>query len=372
MNLYQTTRAKTLENLESTQTYEPGSVIGILGGGQLGRMTALAAATLGYRCHIFTTENSSPASQVSEKTTVGSYLDNHALAEFANDVDIITYEFENIPLETVEYLSKNKPVRPAPSVLAISQHRALEKDFAIAQGIPVAPYQAVSKVQDLKRAATEIGFPAVLKSCRFGYDGKGQKRLDNEEQIEPFWSSLTTNDAILERHIPFTKEISVIVARGQNGEVRTYPAVENVHVNHILYTTTAPAQIPEETARNARNIAVTLAKSLNLIGLLAVEMFLMPDGSLLMNEVAPRPHNSGHWTQDGAKTSQFEQLIRAITGQALGPTKIIEPIVMQNLIGDDYKKWRFILAEPEAKLHLYGKSESRPGRKMGHVNRSIT
>jgi len=347
----------------------PGAVIGIIGGGQLGRMTALAAAPLGYRCHIFTPEENSPASQVSERTTVASYDDEAALAAFAASVDVITYEFENIPVETVERLSKLAPVRPRPSVLAVSQHRVAEKDFARESGAETAPYRHVTSLEQLRAAVEEIGRPAVLKTCRFGYDGKGQVKIVAETGLAEAWASLNTDDAVLEGFVAFEKEISVIVARGVDGTSRAFPVAENHHVDHILSTSTVPAVIPPETEAAARSVAEALAERLDLVGLLAVEMFVTSEGKVLVNEVAPRPHNSGHWTQDGCATSQFEQFVRAVTGLPLGPVEVRFPTVMQNLIGDDVEQWKSIVAEPNAKLHLYGKAEARPGRKMGHVNR---
>lgn len=347
----------------------PGSVIGIIGGGQLGRMTALAAAPLGYRCHIFTPEENSPASQVAEKTTVASYEDETALAKFAATVDVITYEFENIPVDTVQRLSKLAPVRPRPSVLAVSQHRVAEKDFARDSGAGTAPYRHVTDLKQLRNAVSEIGRPAVLKTCRFGYDGKGQVKITEETDLAAAWASLKTDDAVLEGFVSFEKEVSVIVARGVDGTALAFPVAENHHVDHILSTSTVPANIPEATEKAARVTAVALAERLELVGLLAVEMFVTEEGDVLVNEVAPRPHNSGHWTQDGCATSQFEQLVRAVTGLPLGPVDVLFPTVMQNLIGDEAGQWLDINSEPHAKLHLYGKAEARPGRKMGHVNR---
>ena len=347
----------------------PGATIGILGGGQLGRMTALAAAPLGYRCHVFTPETDSPASQVTDLTTVAAYDDEAALAAFADAVDVVTYEFENIPLETAAFLEARKPLRPSAAVLGTSQHRGREKTFATRHGVAVAPYRLVTNPGELDEAVAAIGLPAVLKTCRFGYDGKGQAMLRAPEDVKPAWAALATDDAILEGFVPFEKEVSVIVARNPQGETAAYPVVENHHENHILDTTTAPANVSKETAEAARWIGVTLVDALDLVGLLAIEMFVMPNGDVLMNEIAPRPHNSGHWTQDGAKTSQFEQFTRAVAGLPLGAPDITRPTVMKNLIGDAVDQWPEILAEPDAKLHLYGKTESRPGRKMGHVNR---
>lgn len=352
-----------------TEPVPPGGIIGILGGGQLGRMTALAAAALGYRCHIYTPEIDSPASQVTDLVTVAAYDDQSALAKFAVGVDVITYEFENIPIETAAFLAARKPLRPSAGILATSQHRGREKAFAVEHGVPVAPYRLVTGRDALEAAVLAVGLPAVLKTCRFGYDGKGQAILKSPGELDDAWASLATDDAILEGFVGFEKEVSVIVARSQDGDISAYPVVENHHENHILDTTTAPADISAETADAARRIAITLAEALDLVGLLAVEMFVLPDGGVLMNEIAPRPHNSGHWTQDGAETSQFEQFTRAVTGLPLGSAAIRRPTVMRNLIGDAVEQWPDILAEPGARLHLYGKLESRPGRKMGHVNR---
>jgi 5-(carboxyamino)imidazole ribonucleotide synthase len=352
-----------------TKTLPPGCIIGILGGGQLGRMTALAAAPLGYRCHIYTPEAASPASLVTDLVTVAAYDDQAALAAFASGVDVITYEFENIPIETAEFLAARKPLHPSAAVLAISQHRGREKAFAVEHGVAVAPYHLVTTRDELDEAVAAIGLPAVLKTCRFGYDGKGQAMLRTPGDLDAAWAALATDDAILEGFIGFEKEISVIVARGQDGECRAYPVVENHHENHILDTTTAPANVSPDTAATANRIAVTLAGALDLVGLLAVEMFVLPDGGVLMNEIAPRPHNSGHWTQDGADTCQFEQFTRAVTGHPLGSPAVMRPTIMKNLIGDAVNQWPKIMAEAGAKLHLYGKTESRPGRKMGHVNR---
>lgn len=347
----------------------PGAVIGIIGGGQLGRMTALAAAPLGFRCHIYTPEENSPAAQVAERTTVASYDDEKALAEFAASVDVITYEFENIPVDTVDRLSKLAPVRPRPSVLAVSQHRVAEKDFARDAGAGTAPYRHVTSLDQLRSAVAEIGRPSVLKTCRFGYDGKGQVKISEQTDLEEAWRALDTDDAVLEGFVDFEKEISVIVARGLDGRSLAFPVAENHHVDHILSTSTVPAAIPAETETAARKVAEALAQRLDIVGLLAVEMFVTAGGGVLVNEVAPRPHNSGHWSQDGCATSQFEQFVRAVTGLPLGPVDVLFPTVMQNLIGDEVEQWKSIVAEPDAKLHLYGKAEARPGRKMGHVNR---
>ncbi|MBT6135914.1 MAG: 5-(carboxyamino)imidazole ribonucleotide synthase [Rhodospirillaceae bacterium] len=347
----------------------PGSTIGIVGGGQLGRMTALAAAPLGYRCHIFTPEADGPASQVSAETTVAGYDDLDTIETFARSVDVITYEFENIPVSTVERLAQLVPCRPGPRALEVAQHRVIEKTFAAEHGVPTAPFAAAQNLAEFEAAVTKIGRPSIVKTCRLGYDGKGQRRIDKASDLAEIWASLATDDAIVEGFIAFEKEVSVIVARGLDGTAVPFPVVENRHVNHILDTTIAPAEISPDTAETALRYAVALAEGLEIVGLLAVELFVGADGSVLMNEIAPRPHNSGHWTQDGCVTSQFEQHARAVAGLPLGPVDIIRSIEMQNLIGDAVDTWQEIVAEPGAKLHLYGKTETRPGRKMGHVNR---
>ncbi|MBH69054.1 MAG: 5-(carboxyamino)imidazole ribonucleotide synthase [Rhodospirillaceae bacterium] len=351
-----------------TSRLDPGGTIGILGGGQLGRMTSLAAAPLGYGCHIYTPEEESPAGQVSEKVTVASYEDENALRTFAEKVDVITYEFENIPLDSALFLQKLRPVYPDPSILGISQHRGAEKQFALDNGVEVAPYEIVTNKVDLREAIDIIGMPSILKTCRFGYDGKGQSKISDIGQVAQAWEALSTTDAILEKFVEFEKEISVIIARNITGECSAYPPAENNHKNHILDTTIVPANITNSTHSLAIAIATNLAQAMDLVGLLAVEMFVLPNGKVVMNEIAPRPHNSGHWTQDGARTSQFEQFVRAITGQKLGSTEIIFPTKMKNLIGDDVNDWFKYIEIPNAKIHLYGKKESKVGRKMGHIN----
>ena len=352
----------------SLDVFPPGSIIGIMGGGQLGRMTALAAANLGYRCHIYTEDTDSPAAQVSATTTVASYKDQAALTQFAKAVDLITYEFENIPLSSITLLKNIKAIRPSPSILAISQHRGKEKEFAEQHGVNVAPYKFIKKISDLESAIKTIGTPSVLKTCRFGYDGKGQIVINEPEEIHSAWNQLSSDDLVLEQFVEFEKEISIIIARDINHKTKAYQAAENNHVDHILDATSVPADITDKTASMAADIGLKLAESLDLIGLLAVEMFVMGDGTVVMNEIAPRPHNSGHWTQDGAQTSQFEQFVRAITGQPLGETKMTRAVKMQNLIGDAVKQLPSFFNNPNAKIHLYGKQEVRPGRKMGHVN----
>lgn len=352
----------------------PGSVIGILGGGQLGRMTALAAARLGYRTHVFAPERDGPAAQVSTRATAAAWRDEDALEAFAKDADVVTCEFENVPPEALAFLERRKPVRPGSRLFAIARHRAREKAFAEANGAAVAPWRRVRDRAGAERAAAgPVGLPAVLKTCEFGYDGKGQAIVGRIEDLDldAARAVLAAGDAILEKYILFEKEVSVIVARGLDGAVAAWPAGENRHEDGILRTTVAPARIAPETAAGARRVAVGLAEAADLVGLLAVEMFLDRDGRLLVNETAPRPHNSGHWTQDGAATCQFEQLVRAVAGLPLGSPALLRSTAMENLIGEDFARRPEILAEPGARLHLYGKAEVRPGRKMGHVNRPL-
>ncbi len=352
-------------------TLVPGATIGILGGGQLGRMTALAAAKLGYRCHVFTNEPDSPAAQVSAARTVAEFTDRHALERFADMIDIATCEFENVPAESVRQVAALKPVRPGPEILEIAQDRLREKDFLRSIDVETAAYREISDPAALLRAMRDFGYPAVLKTVRLGYDGKGQVTLTPEIKAEEAWRRMGGEIGILESFVDFSCEISVIVARGANGAWATYPPVENQHVNHILDTTIAPARIQAETAMRAEAIARHVAEKLDLVGVLAVEMFVTEGGDLLVNEIAPRPHNSGHWTIDTCFTSQFEQLVRALCGLPLGSVEHHSDAVMKNLLGSDVEKWRDALNDPLAKVHLYGKTEIQPGRKMGHVTRLI-
>ncbi|WP_119460296.1 5-(carboxyamino)imidazole ribonucleotide synthase [Rhodospirillaceae bacterium SYSU D60014] len=356
-------------SIDQGQSFGPGATIGILGGGQLGRMAALAAARLGYRTHIFCPEANSPASQVVAATTVAAYDDQAALRAFAEAVDLVSFEFENIPDSTAEFLAALRPTRPAPRVLHIAQERLREKDFLTSIEVPTTRYMEVARAEGLERAVREIGRPSVLKSARFGYDGKGQVRIDADTDLSEAWTRMGADLGILEGFVDFTHEISVIVARGVDGTSTVYETVENKHRNHILDVTIAPARLPQPVTMKAEAISRHIAEALDLVGLLAVEMFVTGNGEVLVNELAPRPHNSGHWTIDGCVTSQFEQFIRAICGLPLGSTERHSDAVMKNLIGEEADGWREILAEPGAKLHLYGKAEARPGRKMGHVTR---
>jgi len=351
----------------------PGSTIGIVGGGQLGRMAALAAARLGYRVHVFTPEADSPAAQVAARTTQAAYDDRAALESFADAVDVVTFEFENIPADSVRLLADRVPVRPGWSVLEVAQDRIAEKTFFNRIGIATAPWRPVGSAAELDAALAAIGRPAVLKTARFGYDGKGQVKIGPGTDAAGAWAALGLGEhapggAILEGFIAFEGEASVIVARGVDGAWQAFEPCWNTHRDHILHTTTIPAPIDSATAHAAIEIARRSAEALGVVGLLAVELFLTPDG-LLANEMAPRPHNSGHWTMDACLTDQFEQFVRAVCGLPLGSPERHSDVVMTNLIGADSDLWLDILSEPAARLHLYGKADSRPGRKMGHVNR---
>jgi len=347
----------------------PGSTLGIVGGGQLGRMTAVAAAELGYAVHIFTPEENSPASKVAARTFVADYDDDDAIKAFGESVDVITFEFENIPAETVKKLSASAPVRPCYNCLAIGQDRVKEKTFAADLGIETAPWEIVKSADDLRQALKIIGTPSILKTTTLGYDGKGQVRLHADTDPDEAWNALGGDIGILEGFVDFTMEISVITARRPSGAMATFDVVENRHKDGILDVTIAPADISSALAEDACAIGQKLAEAMDMVGLLAVELFVTQDGHLLMNEMAPRPHNSGHWTQDGCSTSQYEQFVRAVTGLPLGTTQRHSDVVMKNLIGDDINDWANIVKNPDDKLHLYGKAEARAGRKMGHINR---
>lgn len=348
----------------------PNATIGIVGGGQLGRMSALAAARLGYRCHILTDEPDSPAAQVSAGVTLGDYDDPDVLRAFAARVDVVTFEFENVSAAGLELLAALRPVRPGPAVLRISQDRALEKGFVNAAGIATAPWRLVESAADLHEAAAALGLPAILKTTRLGYDGKGQMRLDPGADLDAAFAALAPHPLVLEGLVDFACEISVVVARGLDGTISAFDPVENRHRHHILDLTLAPARIPEATAAQARDMAATIAQEIGLVGLLAVEMFIDAKGAVLVNEIAPRPHNSGHWTIDACPASQFELHVRAVAGLPLPPALRHSDAVMKNLVGPaETALWPEILATPGLIPHLYGKAAARAGRKMGHVTR---
>lgn len=346
----------------------PGSTIGVLGGGQLGRMMALAAARLGYRVHVYCPEDDSPAAQVSAAATVAGWDDEAALDQFAAAVDAVTLEFENVPVAAVERLAAKVPVRPGAHVLAVAQDRLREKTVARELGVPVAPFEPVTSDTDLADAIDAIGAPSVLKTRREGYDGKGQRLIREAGEASAAFADLGRPAAILESFVDFTSEISVVAARGADGNVRCYPAVENRHRNHILSLTIAPSPGSSAASKLAEEAARALIEALDVVGLLAVEFFVTPEEGILFNEMAPRPHNSGHWTIEACRVSQFEQQVRATVGLPLGAPGFHHRAVMRNLIGDDAEAWA-ALADGDVSLHLYGKAEIRPGRKMGHVTK---
>ena len=346
----------------------PGTTIGILGGGQLGRMLAIAAAPLGYRCHIFSPEPGGPAAQVSAAETVAAYDDPAALDAFGAAVDVVTTEFENVPASALEGLAERVPVRPGARSLRVAQNRIAEKDFVRGLGLETTPYAAIEVGADNAAADGRIGRPAVLKTQTLGYDGKGQVVLAAGDDLLVAWrDALGSRPAILEAFAPIEREVSVVVARAPDGQVASFDPVENRHVKGILDVTLAPATIPPTLAQAAREGAERVARALDHVGVLCVELFVTEDGALLVNEIAPRVHNSGHWTIEGCETSQFAQHIRAICGLPLGSTARRANACMKNLIGSDVERWPDLAADPAAHLHLYGKVEIRAGRKMGHV-----
>jgi 5-(carboxyamino)imidazole ribonucleotide synthase len=354
----------------------PGATIGLMGSGQLGRMFAIAARRMGYRIHIFSPDTNTPAGQFSDREVCGAYEDETAVRAFARDLDLLTFEFENIPRQTIDWCAAECEVRPAGSILHTAQNRLREKDFLSGAGIPVAPYRAIRSESELGSALDALGTPAILKSAAFGYDGKGQRFIAEQGKIEEIWSERPGDELILEGAIDFEKEVSVIVARGLDGSISTFPVCENLHRNHILDITVVPARVSVAVEKNAAALARAIAEKMELVGLLAVEMFLQADDSLLVNELAPRPHNSGHWTIEGCATSQFEQHVRSICGLALGSTEILRPTAMANLLGDLWTggepDWAAALEVEGVHLHLYGKREPRPGRKMGHLTALVS
>ncbi len=345
---------------------EAGSIIGILGGGQLGRMLAVTAAQLGYKCHIYDPAPQPPAGDVSAYVTTAGYADLVASRAFADAVDVITYEFENVPVDAVEALAKLKPVAPSAKALQVAQDRYMEKCFALEHGGSTAPFVTVNDHDELVAACHTLGTPAILKTRRMGYDGKGQVRLNEQTDVADAWLAIGKHPAILEGVVNFECEISVIIARGYDGKMCVYGPVQNVHKNAILESSVVPSTVNKATADHAILMAQNLATALDHVGVLTVEMFVC-DGKPIFNEIAPRVHNSGHWTIEGAVTSQFENHIRAICGLPLGNTDPRGTVFMQNIIGDAYHDRHKLLADPKAHVHLYGKTEVRPGRKMGHV-----
>ena len=352
----------------------PGSTIGILGGGQLGRMLILAGRSLGYRFHIFEPSGPCTAGMVADHEVNAPYSDEAALRAFAEGVDIITLEFENIPAEVLDMLSAIKPVLPGREALHICQHRQREKDFLKENGLPCVPFEYADSADSLKTAIAAIGFPCVIKTAAFGYDGKGQIKLNNAEEAadtDYLWNFLECPPrVVVEKWIHHIGEFSVVCARKADGSKSTFPMSENVHVHHILHASIVPARITPATRDAGEALAREIADKLDVVGLIAVELFLHEDGHLIINEMAPRPHNSGHYTIDGCITSQFEQHIRAVTDLPFGSTELHRATVMINLLGDVWKgsepDWSGLLSDPHVKLHLYDKGEARPGRKMGH------
>ena len=347
----------------------PGSVIGILGGGQLGRMIALAAARLGYRCHVYCPEEDAPAAEIAPRATRAGYGDEAALDAFADAVDVVTLEFENVPAEAVMRIAERVPVRPDARALAVAQDRVAEKTFLNSIGVATARFREVASAGDIRLAMADIGAPAILKTARLGYDGKGQQAVGPGDDPEAAWRQLGAGRAILEERIDFEREASVVIARGPDGATVAYDTAENAHENGILRTSRVPARIPSAVDRGARALAARIAGALDYVGVLAVEFFVARDGALLANEIAPRVHNSGHWTLDACAASQFEQAVRAACGLPLADPARHSDAVMTNILGAEAGDWPEIAAEPGACLHLYGKADARPGRKMGHVTR---
>jgi 5-(carboxyamino)imidazole ribonucleotide synthase len=357
---------------QKTNIFKANSTIGILGGGQLGQMLCHAANKMGYRTVVFSDVAACPASFATNQTIIADYLDQNALQEFCSKIDVATFEFENIPVAAVNFIAQNRPIYPGANVLKITQNRLEEKSFARSIGIDTTDYLPIKSLADLQNGLAEFDFRAILKTATMGYDGKGQKVLNKESNLTEIWAEFDKKDEkpqlILEKFANFSSEISVIVAKSVNGEIACYEPLTNIHKGGILHKSIYPAQIDPQIAQKAQEIGQKIAQNLDLIGLLAIEFFVMPDGNLLLNEMAPRPHNSGHFSMDGAITGQFEQCVRAILGLPLGSTKFHSTGFMQNLIGDDVLKADEFLRNKNAKLHLYGKEKVAKGRKMGHVN----
>ena len=357
----------------------PGKTIGILGGGQLGRMFAIAARRMGYRVHALDPEPDCPTGQVADVEWSAPYDDIDTARALARAVDVVTFEFENIPYETLQAVAEIVPVHPGPLVLDTTRHRLREKTFLATHGFPVAQHRAVSSLDELAAAVAALGTPSILKTATFGYDGKGQSKIARPEDAATAWAALDKalggRLGVLEAFVPFTRELSVVVARAIGGQIRCFDVAENIHSHHILDLTIAPARIGEATRKAATDLAIAIAKSLDLVGLLAVELFHVedgtPEGKLVVNELAPRPHNSGHFTVDACVTSQFEQQLRAVCHLPLGDVAMHRPAAMANVLGDLWRhgepRWDRALIDPNVKLHVYGKPDARPGRKMGHL-----
>jgi len=349
----------------------PGSAIGVLGSGQLGRMFAIAARRMGYRVHTLSPDEDTPTGQVADLEINAPYEDLDAIAKFASGVSVVTFEFENVPAPTAAAAERCAPVRPAGHILHTTQHRLREKTFLSNAGLPLTPFRRVASFYDLAKAASEIGVPAILKTADFGYDGKGQYRISGVGDYSAAWAAVSQSESVLEALVDFEREISVVAARSADGAFVHYGAIENQHQNGILHISLAPARIPDSVTRAAVELARTVLETLNVVGVLCVEFFVTKTGALLINELAPRPHNSGHFTVDANITSQFEQQLRAVCGLPLGSPVQLSPAAMINLLGDQWAEgepnWAAAAAIPNVKLHLYGKLAPRPGRKMGHL-----
>jgi 5-(carboxyamino)imidazole ribonucleotide synthase len=349
----------------------PGSTIGIFGSGQLGRMFAIEARKMGYRVHTFSPDTDTPTGQIADIETKADYNDLDEVKKFVQKVDVVTFEFENVPAETIQLAESFVQVHPKGEVLYTTQNRLREKDFLKKNGFPHAQFCHIQNLEDLKKAIEKLGVPCILKTAGFGYDGKGQTKINNQDQIEEAFKNLNGQEGILEAFVDFAKEVSVVCARNKNGEFVHYGVIENVHRNHILDISSAPSKISDEIYHEAIEIARQIADEFRYVGTLCIEFFLTKDNRLLVNEIAPRPHNSGHLTFDACVTSQFEQQLRAVCDLPFGSTEFYKPAAMANLLGDIWNlgkpNWEKALENPNVKLHLYGKSEARKGRKMGHL-----
>lgn len=350
----------------------PGATLGMLGGGQLGRMFTTAAQTMGYRVVVLDPDTNSPAGIIADQHLCAAYDDEQALAHMAQLCDAITTEFENIPAATLAFLEQSTTVHPSSKALAATQNRNVEKEFIASLGIATAPFQPIRQLDDIEKARDAIQFPAILKVATFGYDGKGQIACHSIEEVYQAYETLEQKECVLEQRLQLEREVSVVLARGQNGTITNFPVAENVHVNGILHSTTVPCSVPAQLAQQAIQMANEIAKGLNYVGTMAVEFFVTTSGDIIANEIAPRPHNSGHYTLDACHTSQFEQQVRMLCGLPAGNCDLTSPVVMINILGDVWGQslphWEQLLSQPNVKLHLYGKKEARAGRKMGHFN----
>jgi 5-(carboxyamino)imidazole ribonucleotide synthase len=349
----------------------PNSTIGVFGSGQLGRMFAIEARKMGYRVHTFSPDSDTPTGQVADLETSAPYDDLDAVREFARAVDVVTFEFENVPSQTVETAAELVEVHPKGEILHITQNRLREKNWLAANGFPVTPFRHISTAEDLEAAVNELGYPCILKTAGFGYDGKGQIKIKTAEDAASAFAGLAGRESVLEAFVDFEKEVSVVCARGSTGDFAHYGVIENSHANHILDISFAPGLVSEKVRGEAVGIARSIAEAFQYVGTLCVEFFLTREEKLIVNELAPRPHNSGHLTIDACVTSQFEQQLRAVCGLSLGSTEFLRPAAMANLLGDIWQNgepdWAAALKDPDVKLHLYGKQAARPGRKMGHL-----